>query len=226
MGSFLTIAEFAPGKVYAKKAHPNVVVVVAVTSDSKVIIVEQMRGPVGARAIEFVAGHIGDDPGHEDEAAIDAAKRELMEEAGYTGDVTYLGKGASSPGITDEINHFVFAHNVVKTGKGGGIGDEDITVHEVPITALSDWLFARESEGRVISAKTYAALHMARKTMDILYKVAPKVYVVVGRKVMVSGERYGDSATLITTSSLPLAESAATAAVQSGVWQCIEIKGV
>lgn len=215
---FLSL-EVTDGKMFAKKAHPNVVIVVAVTSEGKFILTEQYREPVDSIVVEFVAGHIGDDPGNEEEVAEEAAKREMMEESGYTGNFLYLGKSASSPGMTDEINHFVLATELLKVSKGGGVGDENIIVHEVPINCLSEWMNAREGEGKIISAKTYAGLWMARHHVK-----ETKTYAVIGRKLRADGSS-GDISTILTTSSSSLAADCASSAIRSGAWYCVEIKG-
>ena len=65
------------------------------------ILVVQMRIPIGGRVLEFPAGLIdpGEDPGT-------AALRELAEETGYRGTIVSVGPGvASSPGVTNELVH-------------------------------------------------------------------------------------------------------------------------
>src|SRR5438270_12375759 len=69
-------------------AHrPNVAgaaVIVAVTDDEKLLLVEQYRTPVHARTIELPAGIIGDEPGKANEDHAEAARRELLEETGFS----------------------------------------------------------------------------------------------------------------------------------------------
>jgi len=42
---------------------------------------------------------------------------------------------------------------------GGGVGHENITVHEVPLSEVHDWLAAKASEGLLIEPKVYAGLY-------------------------------------------------------------------
>jgi ADP-ribose pyrophosphatase len=79
--------------------HPGAVSVVALDDDGNVVIVNQYRHPVGARLDELPAGLL-DVKG---EAPLDAAKRELAEEAGLVADEwNVLIDLHSSPGISSE----------------------------------------------------------------------------------------------------------------------------
>ena len=51
--------------------------IVAVTSDGRLLLVEQFRIPVGKNVIELPAGLVGDLPGQEEESLKLAAQREL-----------------------------------------------------------------------------------------------------------------------------------------------------
>lgn len=152
---FLTL-ETTNGMTIAKKAHPNVVVVIAINKKQEIILATQYREGVKADVIGLPAGHIGDEPGKEKENALEAAKRELLEETGYgNGEFTYLGSSATSPGMTDEITHFVLADKVEKVQKANS-GDENITVREVPLSFLRPCLYHQSKY--VISTQMLAGL--------------------------------------------------------------------
>jgi ADP-ribose pyrophosphatase len=72
-----------------------------------------------------------------------------------------VSSSATSPGLANELVHFVLAWNLDRVGPGGGIDSEDIVVHEVPIDAARAWLGQREKEGLIIAAKVYAGLYFA-----------------------------------------------------------------
>jgi ADP-ribose pyrophosphatase len=102
--------------------------IVAVTPDEKVLLVEQYRIPVHARTIELPAGIIGDEPDSTNETIAEAARRELLEETGYTAE------------RIEAVTH------------------EDITVHEIPLVEVVTWLEAKGKTGVLIDPKVYAGL--------------------------------------------------------------------
>jgi ADP-ribose pyrophosphatase len=146
-----------------RKGVSGIVGIVAVTDDGKLVLVEQDRPPVGKRVIELPAGLAGDAKGHESEDLADAARRELLEETGYSArSMERLAAGAASAGMTDEVITLFRATGLAKTGDGKGDGSEDITVHEVPLDGITNWLAAREREGKLIDLKVYCGLYFAR----------------------------------------------------------------
>jgi len=147
--------------------RPNsrgVVVIVALTPERRLLFVEQFRAPMGRRAIEFPAGLMGDEPGQEHEDPLASARRELSEETGYqAGILERVACTATSPGMTNELVHFVLASDLVRVGPGGGIDSEDIVVHEVPISEARTWLQCCERKGLAVAAKAYAGLFFAHE---------------------------------------------------------------
>ncbi len=152
---------------WAYVERPNcrgVVMIVPLTPDGRLVFVEQHRIPVSAQAIELPAGLIGDEPGHEDEDPVSSARRELMEETGYEArELELVSSSATSPGMANEVVHFVLAWDLVRVGRGGGVAGEKIVVHEVPLGDVEAWLREQERAGRVIAAKVYAGLYFARQ---------------------------------------------------------------
>jgi len=135
----------------------------AITPNDCIILTEEARIPVDAIVIGCPAGLIGDNEGSETESLELAVNRELREEAGYeAADVRLLINGPSSPGMTDEVISVVLARNLTKVGAGGGIGNERITLHEVPLTEVDEWLRLKEMQGRLIDPKVYTVLYFVR----------------------------------------------------------------
>lgn len=156
-GKHLLVLERDDWQFVERKKGKSAVVVLAVTDDDRVILVEQFRRPVNARVIDFPAGLVGDEDGHADPA--ETAKRELEEETGYgCTKVVRLTGGPTSPGITSEIVTFYAASGLEQRGAGGGVGGEDISVHRVPREAVFDWLKRKNGEGVLIDVKVWAGL--------------------------------------------------------------------
>ncbi|NCC22218.1 MAG: NUDIX hydrolase [Alphaproteobacteria bacterium] len=138
----------------------GIVVIVPVTADGEIVLVEQYRRAVKSRVLELPAGLVGDvDAGESFEAA---AARELVEETGYEAELRFLLRGPLSPGITSEVGHFFLAPNARKIGTGGGDETEDITVHVVPLGQTEEWLKSQIAAGKYIEPKVYAGLYWAR----------------------------------------------------------------
>jgi ADP-ribose pyrophosphatase len=141
-----------------RKSTREAVAVIAVTSGDEVILTEQYRRPVDVRVIDWPAGLVGDEKGHDDPA--ETATKELEEETGYRcGRVERLAHGPSSPGIVSELVAFYRAYDVEKRGDGGGVGGEEITVHVVPRARIREWLREREGEGIAIDLKVWGGLY-------------------------------------------------------------------
>jgi ADP-ribose pyrophosphatase len=156
-GKHVLVLERDGWEFVERKKGKSAVVILAVTDDDHVILVEQFRRAVNARVIDFPAGLVGDEDGHDDPD--ETARRELEEETGYVcSSVERLIAGPTSPGITSETVAFYRATGLSQPGRGGGVGGEDITVHRVPRADLVDWLNEKQGEGVMIDVKIWAGL--------------------------------------------------------------------
>ena len=141
------------------------VIVIAVTPADEVLFVEQYRVPLGARTIEMPAGLVGDD--HADDTLAEAARRELIEETGWSpGRVDVLLVGPTSSGMSNERIAFVRALDLTRVGEGGGVDNEDITVHRVPRADAPAWLMRKHAEGFELDLKLWAGLWMIEHNPD------------------------------------------------------------
>lgn len=147
-GRFITAKTRGRWEYVARARGIRAAAIIAIDRDpdgtSHVILVEQYRVPLGKRCLEIPAGLIGDDEGKADEAAEEAAMRELEEETGYRAErMENLGEFYSSPGMVSESFTLLRAHGLRKVGAGGGTASEDITVHRVRLRDLpqfvADW---------------------------------------------------------------------------------------
>lgn len=162
-GRHLHLLRTTSGWEYAHRPHARgIVAVLALTDDRRVLLTEQYRPPVRTRVIELPAGLAGDIPLMEDEPLVNAARRELREETGYTArEFTKLMSGPSSAGMSTEIITLFQATGLTKVGEGGGAGSENIRVHAVPVRELRAWCREREEEGLLVDFKVHAALQLA-----------------------------------------------------------------
>jgi ADP-ribose pyrophosphatase len=156
-GKHVLVLERDGWEFVERKKGKSAVVILAVTDDDHIILVEQFRRPVNARVIDFPAGLVGDEDGNEDPA--ETARRELEEETGYVcSSMERLIAGPTSPGITSETVAFYRATGLSQRGVGGGVGGEDITVHRVPRGDIAGWLQRKREEGILIDVKIWVGL--------------------------------------------------------------------
>ncbi len=170
-GRYLSLVRRGRWEFATRHGATGVVGLIAVTDDAKMLLVEQLRPPLGKRVLELPAGLSGDIAGEEAESLVTAAQRELLEETGYEAqEVRLLTEGPSSAGLTDEMISFFLMTGLTKTGEGGGDASEDIIVHEVPLTAMPKWLEEHRQAGWAIDPKIYVGLfwieHNSRSTGD------------------------------------------------------------
>lgn len=158
-GRYLRLVERDDWEYVCRANASGVAVLVPVTDDDALILVEQYRIPVRSRVIELPAGLVGDVDDH-DESLITAANRELVEETGYeAGHWKPLLECPVTSGMSDEMVSFLEARDLKRVGPGGGDDSEDIRVHCVPLSEVDAWLKDRHAEGLLIDPKIYTALY-------------------------------------------------------------------
>jgi ADP-ribose pyrophosphatase len=155
-GKFLRLVAQSGWEWAERTNATDAAVIAAVTEDQCLVLVEQYRIPLQCRVVDLPAGLSGDDPDTAGEATIDAARRELFEEAGYEGsDWRFVLHGPASPGLTTEAYSLFTVHGAKRTGAGGGDARENIEVHTVPLAELDAWLDAKRHSGVVVDPKIY-----------------------------------------------------------------------
>jgi ADP-ribose pyrophosphatase len=141
----------------------GIVVMVAVTPAGNVILEKQFRPPVGREVLELPAGLV-----EPDESMEIAAKRELIEETGWSaGRLEFLAEGPISTGASTEALRAYLCTDLSYVGKNGGDDNEIIEVIEVPLQHAQEYLRAAQSKGMLIDLKVFGLVELARKALGL-----------------------------------------------------------
>ncbi len=130
--NFKVVEEFIKlpnGKILKKKyvKHPGSVIIIPKIND-KIILLKQYRYTLRKFIYELPAGTI-----NEDETPEDCAKRELVEETGFSaGTVKKIFEMYIAPGYSNEITHVFLAENLRYVGEEKR--DEDEIIELVYLT--------------------------------------------------------------------------------------------
>lgn len=135
-------------KVHEVLRHPGAVAVAALDDEGRILLVRQYRTSLERVTVEIPAGKLerGEDP-------LEAVKRELSEETGYTArEVRYLMPIAIAAGYCDEIIHLYLATGL-QPGMAHPDDDEFVAAEWVPLDVLVDSVL----DGRIEDSKTVIA---------------------------------------------------------------------
>ncbi len=110
------------GKIFRKEVveHNASVGIIPILSNDEIILIKQYRYAVNEYLIEIPAGKI-----ENKESPIEAAKRELEEETGFTGDLIPLTKCYLAPSYDTELMHLFIAKNILRTDNSTSKMDDD-----------------------------------------------------------------------------------------------------
>ena len=137
--------------------HREVVVIVAIDADDRVLLVNQFRHPPEKKLLEIPAGGIDD--GEKPEAAV---HREMQEETGYLPEkIVRLGGFYSAPGFCTEYLHLYLATEL-RPAKNAADDDENIELVRVPLTTAPELI----ASGEVCDAKSIAGLLIALRRVQ------------------------------------------------------------
>jgi ADP-ribose pyrophosphatase len=165
-GKFIRVVRRGKWEYVTRRNVTGIVGIIAVTDEGRLLLVEQYRPPVGCNVIEIPAGLAGDVAGSEHEALAEAARRELLEETGYSPrEMVEVAQGTSSAGICDEVITLFVARGLVRRQQREvhGDGSEKITLHEIPVDEVEAWAKRRVAEGAMVDLKVYAGLNFVRQ---------------------------------------------------------------
>lgn len=129
--------------------HPGGVTIAALTEDNELIFEDQFRYAYMDVLLELPAGKLekGEDP-------LEAGKRELLEETGYTAkEYTFLGEFYPSCGYTDEIIYLYLAKDLAYSAQKLD-EDEFVNVRKIPLEEA----FRMVMDNKIPDGKTQAAV--------------------------------------------------------------------
>ncbi|PWI34742.1 ADP-ribose pyrophosphatase [Vibrio albus] len=134
--------------------HPGAAVILPVTEDKRVILVNQYRPSLKSWLLELPAGTI-----ENQESPLACAKRELEEETGFSAEIfTELGQMTPMVGFCNEIQYLFIAEQLSNTQRLSCDDDEVINV----TTFSLDELETKIMSGEITDAKTIACLSKAK----------------------------------------------------------------
>ncbi len=132
--------------------HPGATAIIPLVNESRIVLLKQYRHALRKHIWEIPAGTL--DPR---ESALNCAKRELIEETGFSADQWHsLGEITPVPGYSDERIHVFLATGLQPAERHLDI-DEIIEVHEVECQEALQMI----KRGVIQDAKSIAGLFLA-----------------------------------------------------------------
>ncbi len=139
--------------------HPGGAVVVPVFDDGNVMMVKQLRYPLGKYLLELPAGKL-----NKQEDPLRAANRELEEETGWVaGEMVKLASFYTTPGFCDEELHVYLGKSLTRSPAGTQReeGELTMTIETVPL----DQAVQMAVNGELKDGKTIIGLLLAERYM-------------------------------------------------------------
>jgi 8-oxo-dGTP pyrophosphatase MutT (NUDIX family) len=133
--------------------RPDAAIIFPLTGEGEVVLVRQYRPPLERMELGLPAGLVEDG-----EKPEDAARRELLEETGYSGDQWEpLGSLASSPSLKDNWAYLFLARGVEESAPPDPDEHELVEVVRVPVGDLTGLI----RSGEIVSSSGVAAIMLA-----------------------------------------------------------------
>ncbi|MDX9785722.1 MAG: NUDIX hydrolase [Desulfobacterales bacterium] len=137
--------------------HPGAAAIVPMADEKTLVWIRQYRHAVGDYIWEIPAGTL--DP---KEAPLVCAKRELIEETGFSAQTWLpIGRIVPVPGYSNERIHLYLASDL-SLEKQDLDRDELLEVHQIPLAEAVDMVLS----GKVVDAKTICGLMLAKQHLE------------------------------------------------------------
>jgi ADP-ribose pyrophosphatase len=140
-------------------SHPGGGVVIPLFDNGDILLVRQYRYPFKIFVLEAPAGKL-----EPNEDPLDCAKRELMEETGYTAKkFMKLTAMYTTPGFCNEVLHIYLATGLKKSELGQNLddGEQSLTVESLPMTRAIEMI----TNGEIVDSKTIVGILLAEQKM-------------------------------------------------------------
>ncbi len=137
--------------------HPGASVIIPISDNKELYLVEQYRKPIDKITLEIPAGKLdkGEDP-------MSCAVRELKEETGLEAkNIKHIMSIHSTPGFSDEVLHMYVATGL-REGQSAADEDEFISTIKLPIEKLIRMIIS----GEITDSKTIIGILLADKIID------------------------------------------------------------
>ena len=132
--------------------HPGASAMVPFSDKSTIVLIRQYRHAIGEFIWEIPAGTLDSD-----ETPLECAKRELIEETGFSANMWQrMGEITPVPGYSNERIHMFLAANLVSSEQNLD-KDEMLDVHKVKIDDAIEMIHT----GKIQDGKTIAGLFLA-----------------------------------------------------------------
>lgn len=153
--------ELADGRTVTRETieHPGAVIIIPVTNNGDIILLDQFRFSIEQRIYEFPAG-----TREPNESTKETALRELAEETKYSAkNIKSLGQIIPTPGFCNEIQEVFIASDLFDCDKDFDEG-EDIKICYFSPSGIKKMI----QDGQIQDAKTIASFYKAILSGDII----------------------------------------------------------
>jgi ADP-ribose pyrophosphatase len=138
--------------------YDDEIMIFALTKKQEVVLIKQYRHGIQKEILELPGGSV-----IKGETPFQAAKRELMEETGYTGDeFIEVGHGSPNPAIYTNTIHYFLGLDVEQIGKQS---TEDVESIEISLIPLQD-VIAMAKRGDLINSLNISTLFFVLGYLD------------------------------------------------------------
>jgi len=141
-------------------SHPGGGVVIPLFDNGDILLVRQYRYPHKIFVLEAPAGKL-----EPNEDPLDCAKRELMEETGFSAEkFVKLTTMYTTPGFCNEVLHIYLATGLKKSEHGQNLddGEQSLTVESLPLTRAIEMI----TKGEIMDGKTIVGILLAQRKMN------------------------------------------------------------